>query len=158
MLRRIFKRKPRPPRVAKPSRETPAAASISSRLLGFEGIGFFVLAVFTAPAPPISDHEFAELWIPALFASLAIFSMFSALGLMRLRPMAWNIAMLLQGVSFLLAFTFYLGNRPFYAYLQMLVGIIIVLNLNQSELRRHFSTELIPEPVTEETTEDAPEI
>ncbi|MGH2581889.1 MAG: hypothetical protein ACRDFQ_03215 [Anaerolineales bacterium] len=158
MLRRIFKRKPKPSRVAKPKRETPAAASISSRLLGVEGLGFFVLAIYTSPIPPISEHEFRELWIPALFTLLAFLGIFSALGVMKLRPLAWNMAMLVQGISFLLSFVFYLDNRPFYSYLQMLVGIIIVLNLNQSELRRHFSTELIPEPVIEETTEDAPEI
>jgi hypothetical protein len=40
----------------------------------------------------------------------------------------------------------------------MLAGIITVLNLNQSELRLLFSTELIPEPVIEKTSEDVPEI
>jgi hypothetical protein len=158
MLRRIFKRKPKPPRVTKRGRETPAAASISSRLLGVEGLGFFALAIYTSPAPPISEHEFRELWIPALFVSLTLLSVFSALGVMRLRPMAWNLAMLVQGISILLAFVFYLADRSFYAYLLMLAGIITVLNLNQSELRLLFSTELIPEPVIEKTSEDVPEI
>jgi hypothetical protein len=157
MLRRIFRRKPKPPRVVKPRRETPASASISSRLLGVQGLGFLVLAIYTSPTPPVSEHEFKELWIPALFTLLAFLSIFSSLGVMRLRPLAWNLAMLVQGISFILALDFYFGERPAYAYLQMFVGIILVLNLNQSELRRHFSTELIPEPVIEET-ENASEI
>lgn len=142
-MRRLFRRKPRQPRSPKSKRAIPRSISITGRLLGLQAIGFIALALHVAPAPPVRAHEFNEVWQAALFAALAIASVVAGLGLLRLRPAAWNLAMLLEGVALLLALFLYLGERTWYIYLQMLFGIIVVLNLDQPELRHSFPTEII---------------
>lgn len=142
MLRRIFRRKAAPSRPKKPKPEIPWAIKASVRLLGLQGLGFLFLAAFTAPVPPIPAHRFDELWLPGLFVIFSLFSILAALGLMRLRPLAWDIAMLLEGAALLLALAFYVGERPIYVFLIMLIAVILVINLNQPELRRAFPTEI----------------
>jgi hypothetical protein len=117
--------------------------AFTGRLLGLQSLGFIVLAFSTAPTPPIPSHELGELWLPALYLLLAFLSAAAALGLLRLRPLAWDVAMLLEGAALLEALALYLGERPFYVYLLMLYGIIVVINLNHPELRRSFPTEII---------------
>lgn len=146
MPRRLFRRKPRPPRAAKPKREIPWPINVAGRLLGLQAIGFLFLAIVTAPEPPIPAHRFDEVWLALVFTLLAISSVLAALGILRLRPLAWDIAMLLQGAALLLALTLYLGERPFYLYLIMIYCITLVLNLNQPELRRSFATEIAEPP------------
>ncbi len=140
---RLFRRKPRSPRSAKAKRSIPRTISITGRLLGLQAVGLIALALHVAPAAPIRAHEFNEVWLAALYALLALFSVVAGLGLLRLRAPAWNLAMLLEGVALLLALFLYIGQRPWYIYVQMLFGIIVVLNLNQPELRRSFPTEVI---------------
>jgi hypothetical protein len=149
MLRRIFRRKTAPPKVRKSKREIPWPIKVNVRLLALQGLGFLFLAFFTAPPPPIPAHRFDELWLPALFVIFSLLSILAALGLLRLRPLAWDIAMLVEGAALLLALALYMGVRPFYVYPIMLVCIIVVINLNQPELRRTFPTEIIEAGVEE---------
>jgi len=142
-MRRFFRRKPPSLRSAKPKRAIPWTISLTGRLLGLQGVGFIALALVLAPSPPIPAHQFDEVWLAALYALLALLSVVAGLGLLRLRPAAWNLAMPLEGVALLLALFLYFGERPWYIYIQMLFGIIVVLNLNQPELRRSFPTEII---------------
>jgi hypothetical protein len=149
MLRRIFRRKAAPSKVRKPKRETPWPINVNVRLLALQGLGFLFLAFFTAPPPPIPAHRLDELWLPALFVIFSLLSILAALGLLRLRLLAWDVAMLVEGAALLLALALYMGVRPFYVYPIMLVCTIVVINLNQPELRRAFPTEII-EPGVEE--------
>lgn len=142
-MRRFFRRKPRPPRSAKAKRAIPRTISVTGRLLGLQAVGYIALALRVAPAAPIRAHEFNEVWLAALYALLALLSVVAGLGLLRLREPAWNLAMLLEGVALLLAIFLYIGERPWYAYVQMLLGIIVVINLNHPELRHSFPTEII---------------
>ncbi len=142
-MRRFFRCKPRPLRAPKAKRTIPWTISLTGRLLGLQSIGFILLALHTAPAAPIPAHKFTDVWLAALYALLALLSVVTALGLLRLRPAAWNLAMLLEGVALLLALFLYIGERPWYIYIQMLFGIIVVLNLNHPELRHSFPTEII---------------
>lgn len=142
-MRRFFRRKSHPPRSAKAKRPIPRTISLTGRMLGLQGIGFIALALQVAPAAPIRTHEFNEVWLAALYALLSLLSVIAGLGLLRLRAPAWNLAMLLEGVALMLALLLYIGERPWYIYVQMLFGIIVVLNLNQPELRRSFPTEII---------------
>ncbi len=128
---------------AKSKRKLPWSIAFTGRLLGLQSLGFIALAFFTAPAPPLPAHEISELWLPALYLLLAFLSAAAALGLLRLRPLAWDVAMLLEGVALLEALALYLGERPFYVYLLMFYAIIVVINLNHPELRRGFPTEII---------------
>lgn len=150
MFHRIFRRKAAPPKVRKPKREIPWSIRANVRLLALQGLGFLFLAFFTAPPPPIPAHRFDELWLPALFIIFSLLSIMAALGLMRLRPLAWDVAMLVEGAALLLALALYVGARPFYVYPIMLVCVIVVLNLNQPELRRAFPPEIIESGVEEQ--------
>lgn len=143
MLRRIFRRKATPPRVKKPKREVPWPIKVNVRLLALQGLGFLFLASFTAPPAPIPAHKLDELWQPALFMIFSLLSILAAMGLLKLRPLAWDIAMLVEGAALLLALALYIGERPIYVFPIMLICVIVVLNLNQSELRRAFPTEII---------------
>jgi len=142
-MRRLFRRKSRPSRASRRKREISRPISIAGRLLGLQALGFLILAITTAPEAPILPHTFAELWQAGFYIALAGLSVLSALSLLRLRPLAWNFAMLLQGTSLLFALMLYLGERPFYIYPQMIYGIVMVLELNQPELASSFPKEII---------------
>jgi hypothetical protein len=75
------------------------------------------------------------------FASLAILALITAVRFLRLRHTAWVHAMLLQGLSLLLAIGLYLQERPFYVYLIMLNCIFMVLYLNYSDVQVAFRSE-----------------
>jgi hypothetical protein len=138
---RLFKRKAQA-RVPKPKREIPWAVRVSGRLLGLQGGIFLLLAALTAPAPPIPAHRFDELWLPGLLVILAFLSTLAAIGLLRLRPLAWDIAMLVEGAALLLTLVLYRQSRPLFISPLMVYCVLVVLNLNQRELRRTFQTDL----------------
>jgi len=82
---------------------------------------------------------------PAVFQSmlsvlvmvvLAIFGIFVAIALFRLKAWAWLAAMSLQGIGLVAALYGYITGRP--NYVGMLIGIILVLYLNQYEVRIAF--------------------
>lgn len=146
MRRSSRTKKSRPARSPKPKREIPWPVNAAGRLLGLQGLGFLLLAVLTAPEPPIPAHRFDELWQPGVFVLLAISAVTAGLGILRLRPLAWDIAMLLQGAALLLTLTLYIGERPVFVYFIMVYCIIMVLNLNQPELRLNLPTEIVEQP------------
>ncbi len=153
-MRRFFRRTPRV-KAAPP--ELPATIAISGRLLGLQALGLLFLANLTAPEPPIANHPFEQVWLAGLFILMSIVSVLAALGLLRLRPLAWNVAMILEGVILFLTLSLYRGPRPFYIYPLMFYGVLMVLNLNQPELRRSFPTEIMPAPANEEPAEMEPQ-
>lgn len=124
--------------------ERTPAVTFTGRLLSLQSVGLVILAIMAAPEPPIANHEWRELWRAGLYLTLGFLSAWSGLGLLKLRPPSWNLAMLVQGTALVHALALYrVGERPFYIYLQMLLAILIVVNLNQSALRASFPTELI---------------
>ncbi|MBX3005173.1 MAG: hypothetical protein KF821_05030 [Anaerolineales bacterium] len=136
---------------AHPASVRPAAITFTGRLVCLQSIGLIVLALLAAPEPPIANHEWREVWRAGLYITLAFLSAWSGLGLLRLRPSAWNLAMLVQGTALLHALALYrAAERPFYIYIQMLLAVIIVVNLNQASLRASFPTELIEATPAEE--------
>lgn len=135
-------------------RELPWHIRFTGRLLAVQSLGFVALSFFTAPEPPVAAHEFNELWLAASYLALAFFSAWAGLGMLRLRSSSWNLAMLLEGAALLHALYLYTQGGPFYIYIQMFVGILVVLNLNQPSLRRSFPTELIEAPL--EINEEKP--
>jgi hypothetical protein len=144
----LFFRKPQE-KSASPKPELPWAIKFTGRLLGLQSLVLLGLAIYAAPAPPIPAHKFVELWPSAFYMAMAFLSAWAGLGLLRLRSSAWNLAMLLEGAVLLHALVLYWLGRPFYIYPQMLFGILTVVNLNQSSLRRSFPTELIEAPAEE---------
>lgn len=75
------------------------------------------------------------------FASMAILALITGVRFLRLRHTAWMHAMLLQGLSLLLAIGLYLQERPFYVYLIMINCIFMVLYLNYSDVLMAFRPE-----------------
>lgn len=81
-----------------------------------------------------------QLWVNQIFglslALLAILAAFSALGFVIVRPAAWLLAMLTQGLilAFLLfAYFRYRPENPIF-YILLLYGVILVFYLNYAEV------------------------
>jgi hypothetical protein len=75
------------------------------------------------------------------FIGLGLLALLAAGGFFRLRPGAWLNAVLVQGLSLLLALYLYVQEKPFYIFGLMLYSIILVLYLNYSEVRTVFQNE-----------------
>jgi hypothetical protein len=67
---------------------------------------------------------------------LAVLGVIIAIALLGMRSWAWLAAICLQGVGLASALYGYLRNRP--NYFGMLIGILLVLYLNQHEIRTAF--------------------
>lgn len=72
------------------------------------------------------------------FSALGLLTLLSAAGFFRLWPIAWLTAVAIQGLSLLLALNQYFHNKPFYAYLLMLTGTLMIVYLNYSEVPKAF--------------------
>lgn len=75
------------------------------------------------------------------FSMLGLLAIIAATGFFRVWSYAWFYAMLLQGLSLLMALTIHFQERPAYVYPIMLFGIFMVLYLNYSEVLSTFRTE-----------------
>jgi len=71
-----------------------------------------------------------------LYLILALVTLFIALELWLVRRWAWLAAMTLQGFSLLAALFGYLRGQP--NYISMVLGIVLVLHLNQAEVQAVF--------------------
>jgi hypothetical protein len=74
----------------------------------------------------------------AIFVSLSILAVLAAVGFLRLRRTAWTAAMLVQGLALLVALALYFRGKPWYAYILMLYGILMVLYMNTYDVRMAF--------------------
>ena len=78
----------------------------------------------------------------SLFIALALLALLVAINFLRLRPGAWLSAMLVQGLTLLLALSLYLrdhpGGRLHYLYLIMLYGLFMVVYLNYGDVLAAF--------------------
>ena len=72
----------------------------------------------------------------AVFVVLSVPVLVVALGLLWLRLWAWLLAMTMQGLGLASALVAYLADRP--NYILMALGILIVLDLNQGDVRKAF--------------------
>jgi hypothetical protein len=80
-----------------------------------------------------------------LFGLLALLALAGGLGFLRLRRGGWVSAVFVQGATLLMALVLYLRGRPAavpaYAYGMMVVGILMVLFLHQSDVQAAFRSE-----------------
>jgi hypothetical protein len=105
-------------------------------LLVVQGLGLVVLGVFSV------DHDAGLLQILindpfyATLPPLGLLALATAFGFLRLRPGAWVMAMLVQGLTLLVALIFYVRYRPQggIVYGMMIYAIIMVLYLNYAEV------------------------
>lgn len=123
---------PRPPR--REGRPWPVKAL--TLLLVVQGVGLLVLGV-------LSVDRTASLWeilmddsFYATLPPLGVLALVTATGFLRLRPWAWVMAMLVQGLSLFVALVFYFRYRPqdLVIYGMMVYAIIMVLYLNYAEV------------------------
>jgi hypothetical protein len=80
-----------------------------------------------------------------IFIPLSLLAIMAAVGFLRLWRNAWTNAMLLQGLTLLIALILHFTAKPFYVYILMLYSIFMVLYLNYYHVRMAFR----PEPVVE---------
>jgi hypothetical protein len=73
-----------------------------------------------------------------VFALLAVLALAAAIGFGRVAPGAWLLAVLVQGLNLALALVLYFKGRPDYVYLMMLIGVLMVLYLHQSDVQAAF--------------------
>ena len=73
-----------------------------------------------------------------LFMPLSLPALVAGIGLLRLRPSAWTLAMLTQGLSLTLALAIYSRDKPIYIYPLMIYGIVAVLYLNYNDVQVAF--------------------
>ncbi len=111
---------------------------------------------------PDNAAQVAALSLPSLLvlASVAvqgIFGIVSSIGLLRMRPWAWLMAMIVQGISLIVYLVDYIRGAP--NYVGMIFAVFVVFYLNQRDIqlvfdvaRRRSST---PPPPPEEPMPDA---
>jgi len=76
--------------------------------------------------------------IGVAFLALALLALAAAIGFARVRRGGWVNAVLVQGGGLLAALVLYYGPRPMYAYVVMLICIVMVLYLHQADVQSAF--------------------
>lgn len=104
-------------------------------VLAFAGAGW--LPWLTSDTLPLPLDKVVELTVLGIVAeSLGIFALIVAIGLLRLSPWSWLVAMTLQGVSLAISLIArFIGNAD---DISLIVGVIVVMMLNQREVRGAF--------------------
>lgn len=126
------------------------SVKIATFLLCLQGVGLIILAyyAFTVLAPealptPLSFSGFLALLFTSstALACLAALALVSALIFLLLRPLAWTLALLLQGLMLLLGLVQYFQAKPFYVYFLLGFGIFMVIYLYNPDVRAAFPLE-----------------
>jgi len=111
---------------------------------------------------PDNAAQVAALNLPSLLVLVSvavqgIFGIVSSIGLLRMRPWAWLMAMIVQGISLIVYLVDYIRGAP--NYVGMIFAVFVVFYLNQRDIqlvfdvtRRRSST---PPPPPEEPMPDA---
>ena len=106
---------------------------------------------------PIFGHEIlANQGVAVTAALLALLALVTALVFFRLRPRAWVMAMLIQGMTLFVCIYLYMGNAMEYVeevgltylfyllYFTMAYAIFMVVYLNRADVQRVFHTRSTP--------------
>lgn len=116
-------------------------------LLG-TALGLFVLVLSvlhdTGKLPPevafvVGNGSVFDVLMVAAQFTLGVFALVSGIGLLRLRPWAWLMGMLLLGCELAMQLINYFQGRP--VYLLMLLTALMVFYLNRRSIREVFSLE-----------------
>ena len=126
----------------------PRIVSFVGWLIFLQGIGFMgscALRIIVARWGDLqipylstySNHSPAYLYVVGgIWGGLSILALFSGFSLWNMRPNAWILAMLIQMLALVSALVGYLRGSP--NYLAMLLGVVIVLTLNNQEVQNAF--------------------
>jgi len=136
----------------KPRRRTWPVTAVGLLLLlqaaGLLGLGaiYFARVYLLDLWAPMSALSFEELFsgvvndvfMSIIFIPLSLLAILVAISFLRLWPNAWTNAMLLQGLSLLIALLLYFTGKPWYVYILMLYSIFVVLYLNYYDVKMAF--------------------
>ena len=143
------------PTCKKPRERTWPVTAVGLLLL-LQAVGLFVLgAIYFAIVylldlwAPLSALSAEELFLGVvnqvvmsiIFIPLSLLAILAAVGFLRLWRNAWTNAMLLQGLTLLIALILYFTGKPLYVYMLMLYGIFMVLYLNDHHVKTAFRPE-----------------
>jgi hypothetical protein len=123
------------------SARRPRAIWLVAGLLLLQGLLEIVVGLLAWYARAEVDGPIMNTWQHALAGLpvvLGIGLLAVAVGLWQLRPWAWLVAMSLQGIGLAQALTMYLRGDP--DYWSMALSAIVVLALNQAEVREAFGS------------------
>jgi hypothetical protein len=134
---------------AKPPQELPkrpGAVTILGWLLLLQAVFFFGLAglhFYWLKAElqnlPVNIPSATVIGLRGIaFSALGLLTLICAAGFFRLWSITWLTAVAIQGLSLLLALNQYFHNKPFYAYMLMATGIVMMIYLNYSEVPKAF--------------------
>jgi lysylphosphatidylglycerol synthetase-like protein (DUF2156 family) len=130
-----------------PPRTRPWAVTASALLLLLQGVSFFVFGLFHfrelnldwgQPVGVLIFQLLHNLFPGAVFAPLALLALWASIGLMRLWRRAWLDAMLVQGLSLLLALIIYFNQEQAFDYVIMIYGIFMVVYLHTPDIELTF--------------------
>jgi hypothetical protein len=134
---------PLPRQAARPPGR-PWAVTANALLLLLQAGGLVGLAVLTLRPVGLAWRTGGPLFSPEhlaqatglTFAALAILALSAALGLFRISPGAWLIAVLVQGGTLALALAYYFSPPPLppYVYVLMIYSLVMVLYLHQADV------------------------
>jgi hypothetical protein len=112
--------------------------------------------------PPDNTAQVAALQLPGLLTLVSIavqgiFGIVSSIGLLRMRPWAWLMAMIVQGISLIIYLVDYIRGAP--NYVGMIFAVFVVFYLNQRDIQLLFdvSRQRSPDPPPPESTAPAEE-
>lgn len=123
----------------------PWSVTIIGVLLLFQAFVYLLLGVWQLPwlsfkwsFPWLLLGKFIPFIIGPLFIALSLLALIAMLSFLRLWPIGWMSAVLVQGLS--LGFTLYLHirHKPFYIYPIMVFCIYMVFYLNYSDVLAAF--------------------
>lgn len=105
-------------------------------LLVVQGLGLILVGFFSVDLTAGLWDILTESSFYATLPPLGVLALAAATGFLRLRPGAWVVAMLVQGLSLLVALLFYFRYRPqdLLIYGMMVYALIMVLYLNYAEV------------------------
>lgn len=137
------------------SEERPWPVKILTWLLALEGVllglmGFFNLQGGGSVMDRLADRPFFASVVP-----LSLLALIAVIGFVQLRPGAWVVAMLLQGMLLLMALIAYFSSaedEPM-LYVMLLYGVVMVLYLNYAEVPLVFRVQPGEAPVEEQAGE-----
>jgi len=127
-------------------RRRPRSVTLVGSLLCCEAaLALFIATVETLSLIPLMDSlgdvqrapfDLTQLELPTLAGLGGIASLVAGIGLLRLRPWAWLLAMTIEAIGLALCLRWYLIGQPLYG--PMAISSLIVLVLNQREVRQTF--------------------
>jgi hypothetical protein len=96
----------------------------------------------TLSASWLQDDRWVDVLLALGLLLLVIASVFTTIGLARMRPWAWLWAMTIQGARLLIGLIAYFRGDPY--SLALVISLVAVLLLDQEPARRAFGMERIP--------------